>query len=46
MSKSQPAPQQMAKRVARHRDTGDEVARRFGQHTREAMAAIGVRSGD
>lgn len=26
--------------------TGDEVARRFGQHTREAMAAIGVRFGD
>jgi hypothetical protein len=46
MSKSQPTPEQMAKRVARHRDTGDGVARRFGQHTREAMAGIGVRFGD
>ncbi len=25
---------------------GDEVARRFGQHTRDAMAAIGVRFGE
>ena len=26
--------------------TGDEVTRRFGQHTRDAMAAIGVRFGE
>jgi quercetin dioxygenase-like cupin family protein len=26
--------------------TGEEVARRFGQHTRDAMAEIGVRFGD
>jgi hypothetical protein len=28
------------------REVGDELARRFGQETRDAMAGIGVRFGE